>query len=95
MRKWRLMVEEGRNVGHTFSQPGLPCRRDRAAPRAHSRVTRYEGVHRGAGGCLQSMDRPGSFRRTLIGAWDVNFNFIVRTVVSNYNALALPLRKKP
>jgi predicted nucleic acid-binding protein len=23
MFKWRLLVEEGRNVGHTFSQPDL------------------------------------------------------------------------
>ena len=56
MLKWRLLVEEGRKGGHTFSQPDLDHRGDRAAPRPHGRLSRYERLRNGEGAGAEPMD---------------------------------------
>jgi toxin FitB len=49
MFKWRLLVEEGRKAGHTFSQPGSHHRRHRAPTRPHRRHPRRQRFPQRAG----------------------------------------------
>jgi len=50
MFKWRLLVEEGRKTGYTFSQPDLNHRRDRHSPRPYGCYSRPARLRQSAGG---------------------------------------------
>ena len=56
MFKWRLMVEEGRKVGHTFSQPDLIIAATGQHHGLYDRFARHCRLRQGAGDCIQSLD---------------------------------------
>ena len=74
MFKWRLLVEEGRKAGHTFSQPDLII----AATALHHGLTVvWRDVRRlseGSGAGAQSVERGAAGRRFgVIGYCEANF----------------------
>ena len=45
--KWRLLMEDGRKIGHTYSHPDLAACGDGPSPRAYGRHTRSERSRQG------------------------------------------------
>ena len=68
MFKWRLLVEDGRKAGHTFSQPDLIIAAT-ASPRPDRRVPRCERLPKGACAGVQSMDRSATGKLSVKGPY--------------------------